>query len=805
MTRLPARLLSLICLCFFPSLAIAQDVPRWTVDPSWPKPLPHNWMLGHPDKVLIDKDGNIWVGNYASSMDRRIDHEQMGLAQKPPIAECCVPAPGVIEFDPQGNVVKAWGGPGYVPEWPEAPRAFWVDKNMNVWIGGNHAPDRSVLKFSEDGKLLMEIGHQDGPTGVYSSNRANLATPNNQATDLLGGPCGIFVDEEANEVYIVDGGINKRIVVYDSNTGKFKRGWGAYGIPLSQIDNNKLGSNVSKPGKRQEESYDPDARLPKQFTAPWCIRISNDGLVYITDVEAHRIQVFTKEGRFVQEFVLVRPPGVSYKPGDFTFSRDPEQKYLIVVDMTNQRVRVLNRKDGSQVAKLGHRGRNAGEFEPELFGVDLDSKGNLYVSETKYGLRLQKFAPGGSVVSSSFYPAQSTAQKEVPRLKVDAAWPEALPFTWTLGMINGLAVGPDDHIWVLHDPRSLPSDEKDEAQDPAVFECCIPAPEVVEFDQSGKVLRAWSGRERISTWPLSAHGISVDKKGNVWIAGVGKPWHPDLPGFTLSSDAMGNPIKMDADTGDRQVLKLTPEGKLLLQIGQPSFAAPNNKDTSILGAPTAMAFDDAANEVYIADGLMNKRIVVYDMNTGEFKRGWGAYGIPLAEIDNSDPGAKELPTGRVIDASISPSKQFRTVTGIAISDDGIVYVTDQMNNRIQAFTKEGKFVKEMFVAPKTGGNGSAWGLAVSRDPKQGFLFVADGNSGVIRVLDRQEGTDLGALGSKGRNAGQFSNPAFVAFDSHGALYTGEVNFPRSWDGAQASRTGIPQTGGGRLQRFLPEK
>jgi DNA-binding beta-propeller fold protein YncE len=761
-------------------------------------------MLGHPDKVVVDKDGDIWIEDYTNAMDRRVDHVQMGLMQTPPIAECCIPAPGVIEFDPQGNVLRAWGGAGSIPEWPEAPRAFWVDKNMNVWIGGNHAPDRSVLKFSEDGKLLLEIGHQDGPIGVYSSNRANLATPNNQATDLLGGPCGIFVDEEANEVYIADGGINKRVVVYDSNTGKFKRGWGAYGIPLSQIDNNKLPGNVTRLGNRREENQDPDARLPKQFTAPSCIRISNDGLVYVTDLGAHRFQIFTKEGRFVQELILVRPPRVSYNPGDFTFSRDPEQRYLIVVDGTHHCIQVLNRKDGSQVARFGSRGRNAGQFDPELWGVDLDSKGNLYVSETKYGLRLQKFVPEGSVVSSSFDPAQATAQ-EVPRYKVDAAWPGDLPFTWTLGMIDGLAVGPDDHIWVLHDPRSVPSDEGGAAQNPPTAECCIPAPEVLEFDQNGKVLKAWSGRERISTWPVAAHGISVDKKGNVWIAGVGKPWHPDLPGFTMAWDALGNPIKVDAEIRDRQVLKFAPDGKLLLQVGQPSFAPQNNKDTSILGAPTAMAFDDAANEVYIADGMMNKRIVVYDMNTGEFKRGWGAYGIPLDQIDNSDPAEKELPTGRLRDASISPPKQFRIPTSIAISDEGIVYVTDQMNNRIQAFTKQGKFVKEMFVAPKTGGNGSAWGLAVSRDPKQSFLFVADGNDGVIRILDRQDGTDLGTLGSKGRNAGQFSNPAFVAVDSQRTLYTGEVNFPRSWDGGQASRTGIPDTPGGRVQKFVPEK
>lgn len=401
-------------------------------------------------------------------------------------------------------------------------------------------------------------------------------------------------------------------------------------------------------------------------------------------------------------------------------------------------------------------------------------------------------------------PALARAQ-EVPRYKVDAAWPGDLVFHWILGTINGLAIGPDDHIWVLQDPRTLPEDEIGQEKDPADFECCIPAPEVIEFDKSGRVLKAWSGRERISTWPVAPHGINVDKEGNVWIAGVGKPWYPDLPNFTLAWDALGNPIRSAAGIRDRQVLKFTPDGKLLLQIGQPSFAPQNNQDTSILGAPTAMCFDDAANEVYIADGLMNKRIVVYDMNTGKFKRGWGAYGIPLSKIPNSDPWAKELPTGRVRDALLSPPKQFRSITDIAISGDGIVYVTDQMNNRIQAFTKHGKFIKEMFVAPKTGGTGSAWGLALSRDPKQRFLFIADGTNGVVRILDRQTGTALGALGSKGRNAGQFSNPAFVAVDSNGNLYAGEVSFPRSWDGAQASRTGIPQTPGGRLQRFVPEQ
>lgn len=227
MTRLLVWLMSLVYFCFFPAFSMAQDTFRWAVDPSWPKPLPHHWMLGHVEKVVVDKDGNIWVVNYTSSMDRRMDHVQMGLAQTPPIAQCCVPAPAIIQFDPEGNVLRAWGGDGYVPQWPEAVHGFWVDNNMNVWVGGNHAPDRNVLKFTEDGKLLLEIGRINGPVGKYESNRGDLATPNNQAIDLLGGPAGIFVDDQANEVYVADGYINKRIVVFDSNTGKFKRGWGA--------------------------------------------------------------------------------------------------------------------------------------------------------------------------------------------------------------------------------------------------------------------------------------------------------------------------------------------------------------------------------------------------------------------------------------------------------------------------------------------------------------------------------------------------------------------------------------------------
>jgi hypothetical protein len=394
MSKLPARawLVGFICLGFSSVIAFAQDVPRWKVDASWPKPLPNNWMAGHFEKVVVDKDDNIWVAHYASSMDRNVDHLPMGLAQTPPLAECCIPAPEVIQFDREGNVLRAWGGPGYIPQWPEALHAFWVDKNMNVWVGGNHAPDRNVLKFSADGKLLLEIGRQDGPVNRYRSNRGELATPDNQATDLLGGPSGIFVDEQANEVYITDGYINRRVVVYDSNTGKFKRGWGSHGIPLSEIDNNCTAGDCIAWRQRQAKAgrdIPPDKQFKGNIES---VRISNDGLVYVVDRDARQIQVFTKEGKFLQEMKLARDTGTSFVPYSLTFSRDPEQKYLIVPDGHNGVVWVLNRKDGSPVTRLGSKGRNAGQFG-ELTSVDLDSRGNLYTTETKYHCRLQKFVP----------------------------------------------------------------------------------------------------------------------------------------------------------------------------------------------------------------------------------------------------------------------------------------------------------------------------------------------------------------------------------------------------------------------------
>ncbi|HEY4355274.1 MAG TPA: NHL repeat-containing protein [Acidobacteriaceae bacterium] len=383
MTSVRVLLMRLFCVCAFPLLAGAQDAPRLKVDPFWPKPLPNNWMVGHVEGVVADKDDHIWMLHHVRTMDHPQDHSEMGRAQHPPVADCCVPAPELIEFDAQGNVMQAWGVRGTTPGWPEAARGLAIDKQGNIWISGNHAPDRAVLKYSQDGKLLLKIGQTTNQAGL-----GLLAEPNNQDTTLLGGPTSLIVDDDASEIYIADGAINKRILVFDTNTGAFKRGWGAYGIPLSEIDNSKLAMYNKSNGP-----YDPMGTPPKQFRGLWAIRLSADGLVYVGDGKGNRIQVFTKAGKFVKEIFVAR--GTLMLTGtvfDIAFSHDRGQKYLLVADPSNNVIRILNRNDGTPVGKIGHMGHNAGQFDkPAALGFD--SHGDLFVGEVHFNNRIQKFVP----------------------------------------------------------------------------------------------------------------------------------------------------------------------------------------------------------------------------------------------------------------------------------------------------------------------------------------------------------------------------------------------------------------------------
>ena len=295
-----------------------------------------------------------------------------------------------------------------MPEWPTSEHSILVDKGGNVWISGQGADDREVLKFTSDGKQLLEIGHH------------SKAPKNNQDTSILGHPAGLFVDDAAHEIYIADGYLNNRVVVYNSDTGAFKRGWGAYGIPLSQVTNDieggdlgagtvgtsrrpAAGAEASSAGAKSVPPYSSKngiiplykaGDLPdKQFRSPvHCAAKSTDGLVYVCDRHNDRIQVFTPEGKFIKEFFLRTATLGNGSTWYVLFSPDKAQKYLYVVDGENNHIWTMRRSDGAVISSFGRSGRMAGQFH-EVHSIAIDSKGNLYTGEVAGGERLQKFVP----------------------------------------------------------------------------------------------------------------------------------------------------------------------------------------------------------------------------------------------------------------------------------------------------------------------------------------------------------------------------------------------------------------------------
>jgi DNA-binding beta-propeller fold protein YncE len=268
----------------------------------------------------------------------------------------------VIEFDADGKVLHAWGGPGPGYEWFENEHGIYIDPKGDVWVGGNDPKDHQLLKFTPEGKFLMQIGKQ-GQTGGSNS------------TTLLGRPAHMEIDAQANELYVADGYGNKRVIVFDATTGAYKRHWGAYGKP---------------PSDEKLPTYNPNS---PQFTNPvHCVRLSKDGLVYVCDRANNRVQVFKKDGTFVKQFVFEEASRSSGSAFDLVFSNDPQQKYFYLADGTNDQVLTVERESGKVIAGFGRPGRFAGEFLV-LHNIGIDSKGNLYTSEVATGKRVQKFSP----------------------------------------------------------------------------------------------------------------------------------------------------------------------------------------------------------------------------------------------------------------------------------------------------------------------------------------------------------------------------------------------------------------------------
>jgi DNA-binding beta-propeller fold protein YncE len=359
-----------------------------------------------------------------------------------------------------------------------------------------------------------------------------------------------------------------------------------------------------------------------------------------------------------------------------------------------------------------------------------------------------------------------------PAYQVDPLWPKPLPNHWILGSVTGLAVDGQDHIWIVHrgaDSMSARNENGLGTNPPTAEVCCMPAPPVLEFDMAGNLIGHWGGPGTGYDWPQTPGGLAVDSKGNVWIAAAGWPEPPAPRGGGAGRGRAGSPAPTPSAPPppprpfDAQVLKFSSAGQIVLQIGKPATTGEGNASRTALNRPAAVAIDEAANEIYVADGYGNRRVIVFDATTGQYKRHWGAYGAPP---DDTAPPAYA--------AGAPAAKQFRAVTGVALSRDGMVYVCDRPSDRIQVFRKDGTFVKEGMVSKDTLGNGSAWSVAFSNDAAQRYLFVADGQNHHVTVLVRQTLEPAGTIGTGGRWPGYFYGVGSVGVDSHGNLYTGET-------------------------------
>lgn len=402
---------------------------------------------------------------------------------------------------------------------------------------------------------------------------------------------------------------------------------------------------------------------------------------------------------------------------------------------------------------------------------------------TLFGASLLVFGGALAAQTPATKGAPKAAASQAPKFEVDPMWPKPLANRWILGSSVGVAVDSRDHVFMVHMTDTFtPRTEIGLATDPPTGECCAPAPNVLEYDAAGTLVNHWGGPGTGYDWPAQNTGLAVDDSGNVWIGGAGGQ---DSRILKFSRDG-----KFIAEFGKAPAVAVAPSapargpdtayagvspgrgaagrgggrgGRGGGRGGPPPLPA-NSSSTDSFGGPAGFSFDTKANEAFVADGTRNHRVAVIDMTTGAIKRFWGAYGAQPNDADT----AKYEPGG-------AAPKQFGSpVLCAKLSNDGLVYVCDTQNDRIQVFKKDGSFVKEKVIAPGTRGTGSVWDVAFSRDPQQRFLYVADGANMKVHILDRQSLDELTAFGDGGRQPGQFYAVHSVATDSKGNLYTVET-------------------------------
>ena len=348
-----------------PTIAASNDVmaPAFLVDPLWPKPLPNHWITGNTIGVDVDDRDHIFTV-HRNTENMFGGRTEIGLALG--VAECCTPAPPILEYDIEGNLINAWGGPveGAPYQWPESNHGIEVAANGDVWIGGNGGPDSHVLVFTRDGEYIRTVGV---PGEEFDSN----------STTAFGRVAEIAIDEDAGEAYFADGYVNKRVAVVDVATGAFKRYWGAYGS--TDIDDDA------------DDTYTPGQPGPDVFRGPvHCAEPSNDGLIYVCDRGADRVQIFRPDGTFVSEHIYYPATLAQGSTWDIAFSPDEDQEFIYLADGQNFKISIIDRASMEVLYTFGDGGRQPGLFYAP-HSIATDSEGNIYTTETYEGKRVQKF------------------------------------------------------------------------------------------------------------------------------------------------------------------------------------------------------------------------------------------------------------------------------------------------------------------------------------------------------------------------------------------------------------------------------
>jgi len=356
-------------------------------------------------------------------------------------------------------------------------------------------------------------------------------------------------------------------------------------------------------------------------------------------------------------------------------------------------------------------------------------------------------------------------QSGIPVFEYDPSWPQQpIRTDWTFGEVGGIAVDARGEIWVIQRPWTVFGRELGAARGQS--ECCRPAPPVIVFDAAGAVVQAWPALRdfHAPAGTPAGQGFEIQGSGEVLWEAVDDPGGYGEWGrreHTVYVDH--NDFVWVINDESHLIYKLTRDGTFVMSLGEEGMTSGSNHTTH-LGTPAALAVEPNTNEIFVADGYGNKRVIVFDAETGEYLRHWGAYGNVPEDID---PGP--------FDPSAPPSQQFRgPVHGIALSNDGLVYVADRSANRIQIFRQNGEFVDEVFVEPATRDLGTAFGVQLSHDPNQEWIYVNDGSNNKIWILRRAGLEVVGSFGSAGRLGGQFLSPHSLAVGPDGSIYVGET-------------------------------